>query len=101
MGWRIDSIRTFGQLEFDFGDAPDPSYPTFLANRGAAHVVAGPKLGAAVDIDVDGQPNATAMGDDANGVGDDEDGLVLPASLPRGRTTAIIAIASSPALFTG
>lgn len=58
----------------DFGDAPD-SYDTILASNGARHLVAnGFSLGATVDEEPDGQPNAAANGDGA-----DEDGVTLPA----------------------
>ena len=55
----------------DFGDAPDPTYPTLLASGGASHQITGLFLGAAVDGEPDGQPDATATGDDLNN--DDED----------------------------
>ncbi len=67
----------------DFGDAPDPGYPTLLASNGARHAVlpvGNPTLGTLVDTEADGQPNATATGDDTHGV-DDEDGVSFPATL--------------------
>ncbi|HEX2253900.1 MAG TPA: IPTL-CTERM sorting domain-containing protein [Thermoanaerobaculia bacterium] len=69
----------------DFGDAPDPTYPTLLASNGARHrvLLAGnPTLGSAVDTEGNGQPTAGASGDDANG--DDEDGVLFPAVLVPG-----------------
>jgi hypothetical protein len=56
------------------GDAPDPGYPTLLANDGARHVVlsTGPILYLGLippDTEVDGQPSNAATGD-----GEDEDG---------------------------
>ena len=68
----------------DFGDAPDTSagngagdYNTLLTNNGPRHVIGGPRLGpATVDLDLNGQPNATATGDDGDG-SDDEDGVVF------------------------
>jgi uncharacterized repeat protein (TIGR01451 family) len=68
----------------DFGDAADPTYPTLLASNGARHAVlptANPTLGAAVDTEADGQPNAGLTGDDASGTPDDEDGVTFPADL--------------------
>lgn len=63
---------------FDFGDAPN-TYGTLLASDGARHVTgSGPRLGASVDAEADGQASANAQGDDANG--DDEDGVTLPAT---------------------
>ncbi|MDG1894856.1 MAG: GEVED domain-containing protein [Fuerstiella sp.] len=56
-------------MQYDFGDAPDPGYPTLNASDGARHVIgAGPFLGAGVDADADGQPNAAASGDTDDGV---------------------------------
>ncbi|MGD9613313.1 MAG: GEVED domain-containing protein, partial [Kiritimatiellia bacterium] len=81
----------------DFGDADDPVYPTLRASTGACHtVVAGVYLGAAVDAEVDGQPDGTATGDDNNppaGI-DDEDGVGLPPVLYAGSTVAIPVTAS-------
>ncbi len=55
--------------QHDFGDAPDPGYPTLSANDGARHVIgAGPFLGAGIDADTDGQPNSAASGDADDGV---------------------------------
>jgi len=63
--------------ELDFGDAPDLPYPTLLANNGARHVIVpGVFLGASIDPEADGQPNAAALGDDNDG-NDDEDGVVF------------------------
>jgi hypothetical protein len=49
----------------DFGDLPGLTYPTFLANNGARHVIVpGVYLGASIDAEPDGQdspPNAWAM----------------------------------------
>jgi hypothetical protein len=55
----------------DFGDAPAP-YPTVRADDGARHEPAGPRLGAARDEEVEGQPSLAANGDGA-----DEDGVTL------------------------
>ena len=68
-------------LSIDFGDAPDPAYPTLEANNGARHnIVSGFYLGAGVDYDLDGQPDANAAGDDNDG-NDDEDGVSFDAYL--------------------
>ena len=78
----------------DFGDAPDPlystagEYPTLLANDGARHIIGGPYLGSiAPDAETDGQPDADALGDDNNGI-DDEDGITIPP-LEIGKTNYI------------
>jgi len=64
---------------YDFGDAPDPGYPTLFASNGAWHpIVAGLCLGSAIDEELDGQPTAGADGDDANGAAD-EDGVTFGA----------------------
>jgi hypothetical protein len=61
----------------DYGDAPDPTYPTLSISDGASHTVdSRVYLGSTVDAEFDGQPNDTATGDDANGV-HDEDGVVF------------------------
>ena len=73
---------------FDFGDAPDAadvsgSYPTLLASDGARHAIVenGPFIGTlGPDAEADGQPDADAMGDDNEGV-DDEDALELPSNV--------------------
>ncbi len=71
--------------EQDWGDAPTAaqsgfagSYPTLAADNGARHGAAlgGLRLGATIDADLDGQPNANATGDGA-----DEDGVTLPGAL--------------------
>jgi hypothetical protein len=67
----------------DFGDLPDPAagtasgdYNTREADNGASHtIVPGLFMGATVDPEGDGQPNAAASGDDLNGAPDDEDGV--------------------------
>lgn len=62
---------------WDFGDAPDPRYPTLRASNGARHgIVPGFSLGPLADAEADGQPDATATGDDV-AVSDDEDGVDL------------------------
>ncbi len=68
----------------DFGDAPDPTYPTLLASNGARHAVLpvnNPTLGSTVDTEPDGQPSVSHNGDDTNGTPDDEDGVSFPTAL--------------------
>ena len=68
----------------DFGDAPDPSYPTLLVDDGARHVIVpGFMLGSEIDGEHDGQPTASATGDDLAGV-DDEDGVAFTTHLVPG-----------------
>ena len=89
--------------ELDFGDAPSAAqsgfagtYPTLNANNGARHtlIVGGLRLGATVDAESDGQPNATSTGDGA-----DEDGVTLPASLITSLSNDITVNASAPGLL--
>ena len=78
-----DLAHYLGQA-LDFGDAPDPTYPTLLASNGARHIIVpgGPSLNLGTpDSETDGQPNTTASGDDIAGI-DDEDGVSLPVLEP-------------------
>ena len=64
---------------FDFGDAPDPDYPTLLASDGARHIVlttGNPTLGDEVDIEPEALQSDDHQGDDEDGL-DDEDGVVF------------------------
>lgn len=62
----------------DYGDAPSP-YATRAADNGAFHrVIPSEHLGQYVDFEPDGQPDATATGDDLAGTPDDEDGVFIP-----------------------
>ncbi|OPZ26578.1 MAG: Cna protein B-type domain protein [Lentisphaerae bacterium ADurb.BinA184] len=81
--------KDFGNLHLlDWGDAPDgvaaPGYPTLATHEGASHVIAGPRLGEAVDADFDGQPTAGADGDDTDADGNDEDGVTFDGPLQAG-----------------
>lgn len=99
-GWRIDSIEMIDDdvLRFDRGDAPDPTFPTLEGSDGAGHLFGSLKLGATVDVDADGQPNATATGDDTDG-SDDENGVTLPASLTAGVRATVSVNASADGLL--
>ncbi len=64
-------------MEIDFGDVPDPTFPTLLVNDGARHIIDGVTfLGGQVDAEADGQPDPNAMGDDNNNIMD-EDGVLF------------------------
>ncbi|GAB6185874.1 GEVED domain-containing protein [Thermopirellula anaerolimosa] len=77
----------------DFGDAPAP-YPTLAADGGARHrVVRGFHLGQSVDYELDGQPDATATGDD-NTDQADEDGVIFNTPLLTGELATITVYAS-------
>ncbi len=80
--------------DLDFGDAPDPRYPTLLANNGARHIIVpGVFLGNRIDAEPDGQPNATATGDDLAGI-PDEDGVVFTSPLVPGQPATVRVTAS-------
>ncbi|MBK8192347.1 MAG: carboxypeptidase regulatory-like domain-containing protein [Lewinellaceae bacterium] len=85
-------------LGFDYGDLPDNdlagSYPTNVNDgagegSGACHLFKpGLKIGTLIDFEANGQPSATANGDDTNAA-DDEDGI---ASFPQfivGKTATV------------
>ncbi|MHC4623034.1 MAG: DUF7901 domain-containing protein, partial [Planctomycetota bacterium] len=83
----------------DYGDAPDPNYPTWFASDGARHVISPPgtisvHLGSSVDPEPDGQPDAAATGDDNDG-NDDEDGITFTSALIPGQTATFDANAST------
>jgi len=91
------TVRFVDASNSDFGDAPSAtqsgfatSYPTLLANNGAFHKRSSLFLGASSDAEADGQPNATATGDDFLG-SDDEDGIQFPVSLVIGSASATTA----------
>ncbi|MEZ4608743.1 MAG: GEVED domain-containing protein [Caldilineaceae bacterium] len=82
---------------YDFGDLPEGSgfdYRTTLAGGGPSHIVRDTIfLGATVDAEADGQPTATADGDDVNPAAgpDDEDG-VAAAALQLAEQRAVIPV---------
>ncbi|MEA1950290.1 MAG: GEVED domain-containing protein, partial [Planctomycetota bacterium] len=96
-------VDVVGSL-LDFGDAPGP-YPTLLhpsddSLSGAYHaiIVGGLRLGDAIDDELNGQPNATATGDDIdNLLVDDEDGVIADNWFVPGETTTITVNASDAA----
>ncbi len=86
----------FGLVAYDFGDLPSP-YKTTLADGGPRHTILptdNPALGTVVDPETNGQPNATATGDDNTGT-DDEDGVTLPATFVAGHTYTITCTVSN------
>ncbi len=93
-------------LPMDYGDAPDPLYPTFRMNDGARHHVLGqaaPWLGSVTDfpdIEPDGQPDPLAMGDDII-LPDDENGVSLPAFSPGGKSTITFEVQNGMAFVDG
>ncbi|RIK36750.1 MAG: hypothetical protein DCC55_26350 [Chloroflexi bacterium] len=95
----IGAVEETGPITYDYGDAPDPTYPTLKANNGARHgQVNELRLGTMVDSEADGQPNANATGDDS--IGDDEDGVVLSAEINICQTaTATVTTAAAGRLY--
>ena len=103
---RYVGAETNGEVEdyevrlqvLDFGDAPDPSYPTLLANDGARHLIPAAPVyylgGTPPDLDPDGRPTAAADGDDMFGA-DDEDGVFTGATLVRGDPSALLGVVAS------
>ena len=83
----------------DYGDLPDPPYPTLRTNNGARHkIVTGVYLGAGVDPDPGTLQNATATADDGSNTGraDDEDGVQFLTPLMPGTTAKIRVTISDP-----
>ncbi len=97
----VEDYRVTIQQLFDYGDAPRP-YPTLLVDNGARHR-RNPDvfLGLHLDVEPDGQPNATATGDDANpaGAANDEDGVVSGTGVYVGRSVTIEVRASTHGLL--
>jgi len=99
------SKKPFWLQKCDFGDAPDPNYPTLIANSGANHKTDNTHYLGTIppDGENDGQPSADAgsvptpgNGDDGNGTPDDEDGVTIPAYLILGQTqTVTVTVAGS------
>src|SRR5438093_6231230 len=84
-------LTVFG---LDFGDAPDPPFPTLLAHNAARHVlVPGVYLGLGADSEPDGQPTPAASGDGIPGSGDD--GIFFPCPLRIGQSATVQAVAST------
>ncbi len=81
--------------DVDFGDAPDPGYPTLLASGGPRHLNDNQTyLGSLIDSEPEGQPNATATGDDLNGDAD-EDGVTMTMPMVPGETAGVEVTAST------
>jgi hypothetical protein len=80
----------------DWGDLPDTGIGTGTANYQTTNSDSGPshyrdtnlRLGATLDIEPDGQPSATATGDDLNGT-DDEDAIASLPTFARGQAFTI------------
>lgn len=76
--------------EWDWGDAPDPPYPTLASSNGASHkILGGFCLGSQIDSEGDGIPDPNALGDDSNNL-DDEDGVTFGAPLIPGQNGSCV-----------
>ncbi|MEM9596568.1 MAG: IPTL-CTERM sorting domain-containing protein [Acidobacteriota bacterium] len=96
-----ESTSIIFSLIADFGDAPDPGYPTLLASNGARHgQPSSVFLGAAVDSEPDGQPTDSAIGDDIDGSPDDEDGFAVAVPLAPGTSPLVDVTASAPGILS-
>lgn len=100
-GESIDlAFRISGEGEnegMDWGDAPDPTYPTLAMSNGASHLIVpgGPVMGPLIDSEFDGQPDAMATGDDLANM-PDEDGVTFTSPLtPGGPATVDIDMTAS------
>jgi len=105
-----DHLVNIGR-HLDLGDAPDPTFSTWLASNGASHVLGSDVyLGDCVDAELDGQPTATATGDDLN-IGSpvfgsctrdtDEEGVGFVTPLYPGGTTHIVVRAHTACTLSG
>lgn len=83
--------------ERDFGDALGKHFPTLLEDDGARHWLddSGPRIGKALDAEIDGQPSVGAIGDDTAGESD-EDGVTFGKMVP-GRPGSARIVLSAPA----
>ncbi len=76
-------------VRLDWGDAPDAPYPTLAGRNGARHrIVAGLRLGRRIDSEPNGQPAALALGDDLNGL-DDEDGVAFLTGVVASKSASV------------
>ena len=97
--WHVHQAHPPQEGALDFGDAPDRTYPTLLASNGARHVIMPPVyLGSNIDPENNGQPNASATGDDNDG-NDDEDGVAFTSALIPGQLATITVTANSRGLL--
>ncbi|MFM9951874.1 MAG: SdrD B-like domain-containing protein, partial [Saprospiraceae bacterium] len=94
-------------MGYDWGDLPDTgpgtssgNYQTLDSDNGPSHkIVPGLHLGATIDAEPNGQPNATATGD-----GGDDDGITVPmfvAGLTTNVSVSVTNTTPNPAKLTG
>ena len=97
---RKDLVINRVATEFDWGDAPDPTYPTLLASNGARHKLSELYLGDTLDFENDGQPHLSALGDDLNNL-DDEDGIVFTSNIVPGSVVQVTVTSSGAGYLQG
>lgn len=92
----ITATSAFSVAPQDLGDAPDPPYPTLVANDGARHQAFSSTLmlGEQRDTEPDGQPTANADGDDTTGTPDDEDGITFTSAVAPGADATVNVVVS-------
>ena len=92
----VEDYQTTIAANRDFGDAPDPTYPTLLPNGASHTVLSNFCLGTQIDTEVNGQPNAAATGDDSipSAGPDDEDGVTFVTSLFSGQPATVQVVAT-------
>jgi hypothetical protein len=89
----VESVPSEG---IDYGDAPDPTYPTLAASNGASHVIIpGFSLGPEADGEADGQPVPGGLGDDYDG-NDDEHGVFFTTPLVPNQEATVEVELTSP-----
>ena len=95
-GWYLASGETaIPEYLVDYGDLPDPSFPTLLQNDGARHrLVNGLILGAGVTADVEGKSSQNASGDG-------DDGLVIPVLNPGKSATLAVTVSGGAGFLDG
>ncbi|MBU6239813.1 MAG: VCBS repeat-containing protein [Planctomycetes bacterium] len=79
------TVRYVDTTDSDLGDAPIP-YPTKIVDNGPFHRRGSLFLGTQIDAELDGQVSSNAVGDNTNGV-NDEDGIVFPMTVIVSPTT--------------
>jgi hypothetical protein len=95
LAFALSTEETEEPVTLDFGDAPDPAFPTRLASNGARHaIVPNVRLGLNLDAEADGQPNLTATGDDLAGPVNDEDGVTYVGTMIPGQTYPVTVAAA-------
>jgi len=83
IGWdcAFELLTDIGELPFDYGDAPDPDYPTSLISNGAHHFLwTGTQLGQNLDKEPDSPGDIDFAWDDTENT-DDEDGITFHDTL--------------------